>query len=256
MEVVGFSGASKFSGKHNYYNVIDGLIEEIIQTYAREAKILNLDKYQREHGIYPEFEVRGSENYVDPKSYDIYIGSEPTFCMIGKAIREEITKNNSRDYSADFTARAFSKDRLIWYKRVVLPLLKAGRILVQSRSVLSSIIFQSIQAQKREENLEVNYIVNLSGNRLALDNAPDVIIIPTIVSAELVMKRLQAKDGKIDDSLFENLKFQESIKPFYESQAIKEYFEGMGTKVRYVSAEGTMEEVREEVAQVYREIFG
>ena len=74
--------------------------------------------------------------------------------------------------------------------------------------------------------------MNLPGNRLALKNAPDILIIIK-VEPSVVIDRLQ-KRGKKDHAIFENLVFQRRVEERYESGWLKKLFENFKTKVIYL----------------------
>jgi len=62
------------------------------------------------------------------KNYDFIFSCEPTYAGIGKVIREELIKNGT-NYPEITVTQAFSLDRIVYYKKIVLPLLKLNKIL-------------------------------------------------------------------------------------------------------------------------------
>ena len=100
-----------------------GTIVNTIQKYLKNKnkKIFNLTQYFKKYNSFPKHETI--------LKYDIIISGEPTYAGIGSVIRNEIIKKNSRQYSALSTAQAFSLDREILYKKIILPLLKENKIL-------------------------------------------------------------------------------------------------------------------------------
>ena len=150
------------------------------------------------------------------------------------------------------TAHLYAADRLILHKRVLLPALALGKHVVQSRSVSTSLVYQSRQKlAEGEAALSMEEIMEMEGNRFCLDNGPNVLIIPTIQDVQAVMDRLADREKK-DHADFENLEFQLEIKPLYEGSALREIFERRGTAVRYIDAGISVEESQKQAVEAYR----
>ncbi|MFH1770154.1 MAG: dTMP kinase [archaeon] len=235
-----------------------GVVVDTIANYLKTSgkRILNLRKYWEEFHDHPDFENKefdGKPNkfYIDLDSFDVIISNEPTYAIIGRAIRYEIIAKNGRDYSVHFTAQSYSSDRLILYKRVILPALRAGKIILQERSFSTSIVFQS--TQEGEDKMTVDEILALEGNAFCLKNTPDLLIIPTIKDVEDVIKRLDRR-AKDDNCEFENLDFQKKIKPLYESKELRKIFEDRGTVVKYLDAGISLEETKKQAIEIYKSI--
>ena len=182
--------------------VVDGLdgigkgviVDEIAECF-KGKRVLDLHEYWVSNNDHPNFSP-GSDNrsHVPLDSFDIILSSEPTYVGIGSVVRNEITADNSREYSAYFAATQFSADREVLYRRVHIPALHAGKIIIQSRCVASSIAYQTMQGE--DGSVGIDDILGFSGNRLALQNAPDLLIIPTINNPEELMKRLEAREKR------------------------------------------------------------
>ena len=252
---------------HNHpgtFTVIDGLdgvgkgvvIEAIAADLEQQgARIFSLDRWWTNNHFLPEFNRDNLTNraaYFDPAHFDVLLSSEPTYGQIGQAIREEVIARNGRDYSARMTAQLYAADRLILHKRVLLPALALGKHVVQSRSVSTSLVYQSRQKlAEGEAALSMEEIMEMEGNRFCLDNGPNVLIIPTIQDVQAVMDRLADREKK-DHADFENLEFQLEIKPLYEGSALREIFERRGTAVCYIDAGISVEESQRQAVEVYR----
>ncbi|MBN2052444.1 deoxynucleoside kinase [Candidatus Woesearchaeota archaeon] len=239
------------NSQKGFFVIIDGLdgsgkstILNAIADYLKKKgkKVFELKEYWKTSHSLPE-----PEELID---YDAIISAEPTFSMIGKAIREEIIKDNKRDYSALTTATAYSLDRLILYKRLIIPLLGRGKIIVQDRSVTTSIVYQPIQA----EPLSLKKLLALEGNALALKHRSDLLIIAD-VKAEDCIKRLGARDEKKDNVIFENLEFQQKAYKRFKSKWFRKLFEGQGSKVVYLDANKTKEEVANDAIKVFEDFL-
>lgn len=193
-----------------------------------KLKVLDLRQYgQKHHSLPKPSELKG---------YDVVLSAEPTFSLIGRAIRDELVKDNKREYSAHATAQAYALDRYLLYQRVIVPALERGLFVFQERGVTTSIAYQPLQA----EPIYLPEILGYEGNKLALKYRPDLLII-TKLPPHMVMKRLDNRMAKKDDSIFENLPFLKKAARHFNSQWFKKIFEKEGSKVVYVDASKDIE---------------
>jgi thymidylate kinase len=206
-------------------------------------KVLDLRSYCREKNTFPEPE--------DLKDYDVIVSAEPTFCYVGRAIREELVRSNGRKYSATSLAHAFSLDREILYKRILIPAFQAGIYVFQERGVVSSLVYQPVQ-----EHIQISELMRLPGNKLALQYAPQLLIIST-VSPETVVRRLGTREKK-DDSIFDTLSFQRRLDERYRSDWLKLLFERHGSKVEYVDTDEpkSIEETKKAAIELVKRFIG
>ncbi|HJX06392.1 MAG TPA: thymidylate kinase [Candidatus Nanoarchaeia archaeon] len=235
------------SNSRGFFVIIDGLdgsgksliVNGLADCLKKQGKrVFELKEYWKSSHSLPE-----PEELYD---YDVIISAEPTYSLVGYAIREEIIRHNKRDYSALTTATAYSLDRLILYQRIILPLLEKGKTIIQDRSVTTSIVYQPIQA----EPLSLNKVLSLKGNQLALEHRPDLLLI-TDVKPEVCMERLGAREGKKDNSIFENLEFQRKAYKRFKSKWFRKLFEERGSRVVYLDASKSKEEVVAEAVRIY-----
>lgn len=251
--------------KDSFFIVIDGIDgagKEVARDAAAEffrqipdgATILNLDNYWNTNHRHPQFEQKRSEkgeyllDYVNPEDIDIILSSEPTYTDIGNAIRNEIVRYKGR-YSAKFTAEMFAADRQVLYKRVLLPAIELGKIWIQCRSFSTSVVYQQQQAKELNEQLSLPEILSLEGNQLAMQNPPNLLIIPTVKDVEKVLVRTK-KRKKDDNTWFEKVDFQKKLEEKYESKEFREFFEKLGTKVVYVDGQLPYEEYQTQIKTV------
>lgn len=232
--------------------VIDGLdgigkgeIERAIIDHesAKGTNIFNLHHYWAEKHEHPTLNLFNK--------HQLLISAEPTRVWTGASIKREIIANNERKYSTISTAHAYAVDRLVLMKMVIHPALENGINVLQSRSVLSSMIYQSVQAKENNEDLDMHAIMELEGNKLELENPPYLLIIPVIKNVDELIERLRARE-KQDNCQFETLDFQRKLKPFYESPEIKEIFEKRGTIVEYVDVGISIEETRRQGLELWK----
>ncbi|MBU1198547.1 MAG: deoxynucleoside kinase [Nanoarchaeota archaeon] len=207
-----------------------GILFDGLQKYALEKgkKIFDLEEYTKKHEFFPEPE--------ELFEYDIIFSSEPTYVGIGKVLREEIIKHNSRHYSAFDTALFYSLDRMILYRRLIIPLLEKGKLIIQGRGITSSVAYQPIQA----EPLELDIVLGFEGNNLAIQHAPDLLVILD-AKPEFVMDRMK-KRKKQDQSIFDKYEFQKNLYERYMSDWFKKLFEEHGSKVVYLDMNRTEEQ--------------
>lgn len=249
--------------KRGFFIVIDGLdgigkgeIERALIAYEQKfyRAVFDTISFSRAHrkGL-PELQ----DFWNPPEVYfDTIITAEPTYAGIGHNIRNEIIKNNNRKYSSEDEIQAYSLDRLIQMLRVVIPALQNNLRVIQSRCCAATLTYQMLRAREEGKNEEETKkkILEQDGNRLQLEWAPDLLIIPKIDNMEDLMARLKTRGlvEKDDDAIFENLKFQEKLAPLYTSDWLRELFEAHGTKVVYIDAGISPEETRRQAVEAYR----
>lgn len=223
-----------------------GVITDTFKELAEKEglKCFDLRSYIKKEKDFPEYETI--------KDYDVILSAEPTHGWVGRAIREELIKDNKRDYSALAVAHAYSLDRKILYKRLLIRALQEGKIVLQERSVVSSLAYQPLQAQLKGENLTLDTVLKLPGNKLAIEDYPPTVLIITRVDPETAIKRLAERDKK-DLCIFEKLEFQKKLGERYESAWLKLLFEKKGTKILYLDTNQTLEHTKEQVKKVWKE---
>jgi len=250
----------------SYFIVVDGIdgagkgvAVNTIREFFRERfphidNIFDLEAYWQRFHMHPQFEDRVSAkkeclfDYVDPDNFRLVISSEPTHTDIGNTIRTEIISNKGK-YTAKFTAEMYAADRHVLYKRALIPALNMGKIWVQSRSVSTSIVYQQVQAAELGEALKLDQIISLEGNQTAIQNPPNLLIIPTIKDVEKALERTKRRE-KDDKTWFESIDFQLKLKPHYESSELKSFFEELGTKVEYVDGGAELKEYTAQIIDV------
>jgi dTMP kinase len=223
-------------GKFVIIDGIDGsgkgvILESIKENYDH---IFDLIEYTKENNSFPK---------IDSINQDIIISSEPTYLYVGAAIRDEIIKGENK-YSGLTTAQAFALDREILYNRFIIPALKAGKTIIQERGIVSSLVYQPIQLEK----LSLRDLINFPGNKLAIKNSPNYIIIVK-ADPDVIASRLKKDKAGIFDSLF----FQRKVEERFESEWLKQVFERFGSKVLYLDANCTIPELKERALKIFRD---
>jgi thymidylate kinase len=253
-------------GRHVWIDGMDGvgkgqgIIGIVEHLRGKSVRVVDMDNFGRERGLFPDFDnptIKKQPNpyFLDPGSLDVFVGSEPTYFGAGLTIRNEIIQSNGRVYPAEETAQWYSMDRLVWYRRVVLPALRKGLTVIQSRGLITTMVYQPIQARdQKEEDLPLDRILEMPGNVLAEANLPDLIIIPTVDDPAEVMRRIALREKK-DGVDFENVEFQRQVKAGFENELLRGFFESRGTSVAYVDAGESIEATRANTVEAYLEQF-
>lgn len=252
--------------KKGYFIVVDGLdgvgkgeVERALIAYEQKLKRAVFDTISfcraNRKGL-PELH----DFWNPPETYfDTIITAEPTYSGIGHNIRHEITKNNSRKYTSEDEIQAYSMDRLMQMLRVVIPALENNIRVIQGRCCAATLTYQMLRARQEGKNEEEvkRRILEHQGNKLQLEWAPDLLIIPRIANPEELMRRLKSRGltEKEDDVIFENVKFQEQLNPIYNSDWLRELFESRGTVVKYLDASISPEETRKQAVFIYKQFL-
>jgi thymidylate kinase len=248
------------------YTVIDGIdasgkgvIEEAIATFEvnRGRKIFDVSKWSKRNHRLPEL-----SDFFDLKKgkiVDLILVAEPTYVGIGDTIRNEIVLRNERAYSPQATVQAYSLDRLVLLSKVVLPARAVGIDILSSRSCASTLTYQALQAlQKGEDVEEIRKMILVNeGNKLQLENAPNLLIIPKVSDAQEIMRRMEKRksEGKDDHSEFDNEEFQAKLSLLYEDSSLRDLFESYGSVVRYLDANVSKEYTAREGVRIYSEFY-
>ncbi len=231
------------AGKNPYFIMIDGpdgvgkgtLAAAAASFLASRGKILfDLNKWWQKNSWHP------SINEVLGRQANVLVSAEPTYVSIGKEIRNELISEDAvrmgRKYTAEQTAQAFALDRAILYQAIIIPVLRAGLVVLQERGFPTSLVYQPLQAKLRGEDLTIEYVRKIAGNQFAMKHPPNLLIVPTLKADEARVRMVQRADMDILESA---KKLQESVRNFYSSEEFREIFEKLGTKVVYVDVSGT-----------------
>jgi|GEM_PF-2108390 len=169
---------------------------------------------------------------------DMLLLAEPTYAGVGKQVRDEITnktRNAIRPYDVRAIAQGFSLDRDILYKRLVIDALDSGAYVVSDRGVITSDVYQPVDAETRGYGKEFFRLLvrGLPGNQQAFNHSPGVFFVPRVPTEER-MRRLNSRDGKNDDSIFETGSFQERISLEYDTPSLRSWYERRGSTFVYL----------------------
>ncbi len=159
---------------------------------------------------------------------DVLFTMEPSKQWIGRAIRKELSRPEQM-YTGIDTAQAFALDRMIQYKRFILPSLAKGKIVIQDRSVASSAVYQPAidSSITREE------VLQLPGNAFALQHPPQHLILTKVDIDHLVARLKRNDDHK---GIFENVDLLTRVQDAYFSDWFRSVFEKAGTTIHVIDA--------------------
>lgn len=203
--------------------------------------IFDLKHYWQTTGKYPGLD--------EIKAYDFIFSCEPTYTGVGKVIREELVKTDT-NYPPRAIVEAFSLDRLVLYNKIIIPLLNNGKVVIQDRGVSTSLAYQSLQ------NKEFTFakIADFPGNKLALENRPDHLIIAKI-SAAKAAARISNRFDKNDNAIFEKLDFLKKAAEVFYSDYYQKIFTNRGAKVAYLNTEAEIDIMKQEAVKLLKSIL-
>lgn len=180
--------------------------------------------------------------------------AEPTFCWIGRAIREEIIAKHlpspqttpligeamKARYSGLETAQAFALDRLILFRRLVIPFLQnhPERIIFQDRGLGSSLAYQPLQ----DTNLSTQRLLEMPGNAQTIAFNPTLLLLIR-TEAAAAMARLAQRTDKQDKAIFEEPDFQSKLVQRFLSDDVISPFKEAGTIVCEINGNQTIDQV-------------
>lgn len=183
------------SGKSTTINALKDCME------IKQLKILDLRSLASDS--IPSFE-----------NYDAIITGEPTHMPIGNAIRQSLLTN--KHYSGKSLAMAFALDREVHIRKIIQN--AKDKIIIQERGLPTTLCYQPLQ-----DNISLDELMHLPGNRLAIENPPGLLIIAKGKETELKQ-----------NTIFDEIHFQRKLDERYESHWLKALFEKHGTRVVYL----------------------
>ena len=217
-------------------------IVKSVKQYLTESgnAIFDMTKYWHENGKHPDLS--------EMKSYAFIFTCEPTYASVGKIIREELI-NKNKNYEAEAIAQAYSLDRLILYKNLIIPLLEQNKCIIQDRGISTSLAYQPAHSN----TMSIKDVSALPGNKLALEHRPDHLII-TDVNPEIAMERISGRTDKQDDAVFEKLGLLRKIHNVFNSKEYKKAFESRGTTLHKLSSEQKIDIMKQEAVNLFKKL--
>ncbi|MEM2121239.1 MAG: hypothetical protein QXU20_01095 [Candidatus Woesearchaeota archaeon] len=233
-----------------------GFVADCIAKYFEDEglKVYDLRKLEEKMNYLPEF------NEIE--DYNVFIFKEPTSIGIGKDLREEIfKKHNDRSYNVRTQAMAFSIQREILYKRLVIKALFSMNYVVAERGFITSLVFQPLYSEFKNEKpkFKVDDILGLEGNKIAMNFMPNYFLI-TDCDVKEAINRLNIREKK-DKAIYETYEFQKILRDVYlgnkkifvkgKHTTLKDFLEREGkiyeTKYCLITTEGTLKDTERRV---------
>ena len=229
--------------------VVDGLTGSGKSTILAAAKqwvkaqgltVFDLADWSISHNAPPTFQ--------NVSKADVLFTFEPTKQWIGSAIREELTRTD-KPYTGIESAHAFALDRLIQYRRLIIPALAANKIIIQDRSVSSAIAIQPIL----QNGPTLETLLAMSGNALALQHPPTDIIL-TNIEPEEAAKRLKRRAHEAK-GVYELLDVLQQQNGRFQADWFAHIFTERGTTIHHINAAVPIEEMRSVATSLIKQIL-
>jgi len=212
---------------------------------ALKEKLVKEGRVVFDLGDHESDETPHFQTYQDA---DVFLTYEPTRTWIGRAIRYELSRTDY-PYGGEELAHAFALDRQILYKRFIIPALQANKIVIQSRGISTSLVYQPIM----ENSVHLETVKNLPGNNLALQHVPDILILANL-PAEIAVKRIAERD---DDSkgVFAKLDFLRKLEQRFKEPWFHELFEDKGCTIHHIDTNNSLESTIKQSHKLFESIL-
>ncbi|MBT4220680.1 MAG: hypothetical protein HN726_00740 [Candidatus Magasanikbacteria bacterium] len=217
------------------------IISSWVEHLEQRQKVFRLKPYWLTHHKHPTLQ--------ELESYDVIVSSEPTSVWVGAAIRQELVQNHD-DYSQNTVVRAFALDRLILYKRLLVPLLAQGKTIIQDRGVSTSLCYQPLEphGMRRAD------IALVRGNDFALTHAPHHLVI-TDIPVSSAMNRLGGRTEKQDNAVFEKASFLEDARQTFLSKDFQQYFTRQDTAIHLLNTDSSIDIMKKDAITLLESIL-
>ncbi len=207
------------------------LLHALKERYAHKD-IFDVAEFEQKHARLPQ--ERDEQNGILLKDADILFVAEPTHSGMGLVIRNELIRATTRSYAQKTLAQAYAIDREIHFKTVLLPALQRGQTLIQSRSWLSSLVYQ----RTLDPTLSLVELRALEGNRIAETQKPDLVCYLHVKEVETVVDRMKHKEQDV----FENQDVQTRVANGYASEWFVQYIREQDICWKEIPVDATVEQ--------------
>ncbi len=214
------------NGKLVHIEGIDGsgksTVMDACRSWAEErgARFVDAVEFMKRERRLPRLEDVGDATGL--------LTAEPTFAWIGSAIREEIIAkhDDGRVYTGAETADAFALDRLVLFRRLIIPFLTdhPERIVFQDRGLASSLAYQPLQ----DPSLTTANLLARPGNAQTLAFPPTLLILIR-TEAAAALARVAGRTDKRDNDIFDDANFQSRLAIRFLSDDVLGPFKQAGT---------------------------
>jgi dTMP kinase len=206
-------------------------VADIVLEYFEQKGLKKLDikEFWLKNHRYPRFR--------EIKNFDLFYTREPTKVGVGSIIREEILSSLESKYTTIETASFFAVDRLVLYRKLLIPLIKAGKIIVQERGIITGLATQLVQAKRSGEKFSVTDFLKLPGNRLALEDYPPNLILFTDCKFKTATEN-RVKKNLGNKCVFYSQEFQKKVLQVFKSRQIHRLLKRFEIKYSFVPTVG------------------
>lgn len=228
---------------------MDGIAGSGKSTLLRHAKeallkaglsVFDMNDWNQDHDAPPTFE--------DIASYDAYFLAEPTKTWIGAAIRQEISFH-SEIYSGAVQADAFALDRMIQYRRIVIPALTHGKLVVQDRGVTTSLVYQSTI----DPSLSMESIAHIPGNAFTLQYPPTHLIL-THIDPQVAQERRGARN-EMSKGMYEEVNLLTRAQETFHGDAFCGLIKSLGTTIHTVDTSQDLASTTKQFNSIFHSII-
>lgn len=154
------------------------------------------------------------KEFLIEKGYDVIVLREPGGTMISEQIRDVVLSSKNTGMADTTEVLLFQAARSQIYRELVIPSIKAGKVVIMDRSADSSIVYQGYV-----RGFDVNQIKYL--NKISTNNTKPDITFLLDVPVDLGLKR-RIESGKVDRLDMESKGFHEKVKNEYIKLSMEE----------------------------------
>lgn len=178
--------------------------------------------------------------HLTKEGYDVIVLREPGGTVISEQIREVVL--SSKNVGMAFTTEVllFQAARAQIYRELVLPNLKAGKIILMDRSRDSSVVYQGIVRGFGEDMIEKLNDISTS------KTTPNLTILLDLPVQVGLQRRVDS--GKMDRLDMEATDFHQKVRDGY----LKIAKENKGKRWEIIDASKSLEAVEEEILEVVK----
>lgn len=232
---------------HIIIDGIDGSGKGTLLEYIKEffldkgQKIFDVTDYWKTYGKHPEIE--------QILLSDVIFTSEPTYVEKGYEIRNKLIKTGTKATPEEI-AMAFAEDRLSHYNNVILPAIKANKIIIQDRGISTTLSYQTLSSP----NITIQWLLGLEGNRLAIEHAPNYLILADI-KVDTALLRLNLRSDKQDGAIFEKKPILEKFTKNFKDSNYRKNFTDHGTKIIDFSTEVSRDIMKKNILSILEQLL-
>lgn len=222
----------------------DTVLERLTELLTQKtgSKALKLREFELEHKRFPTQE--------ELKDIALLVVAEPTYSPpTGTAIREGMLPTDKPAITAKEEGLLYADDRKRLYQELILPFLaKPGTWVIQNRSVLCSLVFQSLRWPEGNTEEAMKYLLDLDGNRLELEHPPRHMLLLDL-DPQTGSDRLKARGNM--DRIEQDTDLQKRVRARYLDPTLQNLFLSRGTRIHVIDAAAPKEGVSAVITDLF-----